>query len=196
MLFYPKRNAIWLNVPMGPGQQQQFVMNSITGAWCNFQNWFANCWALFNDEPYFGGDGTVYQAWDETGYSDNGSNINGNVVQAFNYFDMRGVVKYFTRARPNFLSDGQPNIKVGIAINFDVNENPTPVAYTPTALGLWDIGVWDVDLWAQSLALTANWQGIVGVGYCGGVTFQSASAGLSISWASTDIVYQAGWGGI
>lgn len=195
LLYYPKKNAVWVNVPVGTGQQQQYAMNTITSSWCNFTNWAANCWALFNDDPYFGGNGTVYKAWD-TSYSDNSSNIPSTGIQAFNYFEMRGVEKYFTRSRPNLLTTGSPAIQVGLVVDFDLSTMPTPVSFAPTAYGVWDTGLWDAALWGQSLTLNSNWQGVTGIGYCAGPQLQTASSGIQISWASTDVVFQTGWSGI
>lgn len=195
IFYYAKANAIWVNVPVAVGQQQQYTMNTITTSWCNFTNWPANCWTLFNDEPYFGGNGVVCKAWDN-GYADNGANINGLAFQAFNYFELRGVEKYFTRARPIISSTGQPNVLVGMSIDFSLDENATPISYSSSSPGTWDNGLWDVALWGQSLNQTANWQGITGIGYCGGPQFQSASQGIQVKWSSTDVVFQTGWAGI
>lgn len=191
----PRHNAVWVNVPISPTAQQQYVMNAITGSWCNFTNWPASCWALFNDEAYFGGSGTVYRAWDTT-YADGSANISSTAIQAFNYFGMRGVEKYFTRARPNILSTGQPAIQIGVAVDFNINATPTPITYSPTTYGVWDAGLWDTALWGQNLTLNSSWQGVAGIGYCAGPLFSTASMGIQISWASTDIVFQTGWAGI
>lgn len=195
IFYYAKQNAVWLNVPVSATAQQQYPMNTITGSWCNFTGWPANCWALFNDEPYYGGSGTVYRAWDTT-YSDNGANITSMATQAFNYFEMRGVEKYFTRARPNILTTGTPAIQLGLAIDFNLNQVPAPISFSPVSYGLWDAATWDASLWGQSLSLSSSWQGVTGIGYCAAPLFQTASKGVQISWASTDIVFQAGWAGI
>jgi len=196
IFYYPKQAALIVNIPMGVGVQQQFVMNTITGSWCNFQGWPANVFALFNDEPYFGGNGIIYHAWDIGSYADDGANIDTDVVQAFNYFEMRGVEKYFTRARPNILTNGNPSIRIGLAIDFSINEYDQPISFSPTGFGYWDSGLWDAALWGQNMNLSNDWQGVAGVGYCAGIDFESASQGIQISWASTDIVFQAGWAGI
>jgi hypothetical protein len=51
-------------------------------------------------------------------------------------------------------------------------------------------------VWGDDLQITNNWQGVTGLGYCGAVLLTSASTGLEIEWASTDVVYQSGWAGI
>ena len=190
-----RRNAVWINVPIAEGQQEQYVMNTITTSWAQFQGWTANVWETYNDNPYYGGNGVVVRAWDDT-YVDNTSNISTNVFQAFNYFDSRGVKKYFTRARPSIFTNGAPAIFVGINVDFNVDDTTAPISASASAVGLWDAGTWDSALWGSGLQITNNWQGVTGLGYCGSIQLKSASSGLQIEWASTDVVFQAGWAGI
>jgi hypothetical protein len=195
MIFDPKHNALTVNVPVAIGQQQQYVMNNITKAWCNFTNWNANCWEIFNNEPYFGGNGFVGHAWDDT-FSDDGANINTFALQAFNYFESRGVKKYFTRARPSIFTNGIPSVSIGMNVDFNTQDSSTPIEFAPSSSALWGVGLWDTAEWGQNNVITNNWQGITGIGYCGSTQFKSASQGVTILWASTDIVYQTGWAGI
>ena len=195
LLYSSKNNALWINVPIAEGQQEQWVMNNITKSWCNFTGWNANCWETFNDNPYFGGNGVVCKAWDST-YIDGTSNIQTNVLQAFNYYESRGVKKYFTRARPSIFTDGAPAVFVGMNVDFNVADSTASLSFSPTTVGLWDTGVWDTALWGAGLQITNNWQGITGLGYCGGIQLKSSSAGLQLEWAATDVVYQTGWAGI
>lgn len=195
ILYSAKNNAVWINVPVAEGQQQQYVMNTITTSWCNFTGWAANCWEIYKDEPYFGGDGYVAQAWTST-YTDDTSNISTNALQAFSYFGSRGVKKYFTRARPSIFTNGQPQIFVGMNVDFEVADNSAALSFSGSIPGIWGTGTWDYSSWGANLAITNNWQGITGIGYCGALQLKSASSGLQIEWASTDVVYQTGWAGI
>jgi len=195
ILYSAKNNALWINVPITEGQQQQYVMNNITKNWCNFTGWNANCWETFNDDPYFGGNGVVCKAWDD-GYIDGTSNISANAFQAFNYFESRGVKKYFTRARPSIFTNGTPAILVGMNVDFDTQDTAASISIASSSYGRWDVGTWDSAIWGASLEITNNWQGITGIGYCGSIQLKSASSGLQIEWASTDVVYQTGWAGI
>ena len=195
-VFYnAKRNAVWINVPVATGQQEQYVMNTITRSWAQFQGWPANCWDTFLDNPYYGGNGVVVRAWDDT-YVDNSSNIDSNAFQAFNYFDARGVKKYFTRARPSIFTNGSPAVFVGINVDFDIDDTAAPISAAASSVALWDTGTWDAALWGASLQITNEWQGITGIGYCAAIQLKSASSGIQIEWASTDIVFQTGWAGI
>lgn len=191
----PAENVLLLNVPIGFGQQQQYVMNTITRNWCNLTDWPANCWALLNDKAYFGANGTVVRAWDQT-YSDDGNDIATVAQQAFNYFDKRGIVKYFTRARPAIYSNGFPATSVGVTVDFNTIFNGSPLTFSGTSFGVWDTSLWDSGIWGQDTIINSSWQGITGIGYCASLQFSSASSGVTVGWASTDIVFQTGWAGI
>lgn len=198
LLYNPKNNALIVNVPVSDSAQEQFVMNNITKAWCKFTGWQAFHFALLDDEPYWGGAGFVAKAWTTgtTGYVDDTSNIQGRVLQAFNYFETRGVKKIFTRARPSIFTNGSPAIKVGISVDFAIADSTAPLSFTPSTVGIWDTGVWDTAIWGSDLEITNNWQGVTGVGYCGAIQLTSTSNKFSIQWASTDVVFQLGWAGI
>jgi hypothetical protein len=198
MVYNAKNNALIVNVPVSVGSQQQFVMNNITKSWCKFTGWAANCFNIFNDDLYYGGNQYVAKAWtvDSTGYIDDTNNINGTVLQAFNYFETRGVKKYFTRARPSLYSNGSPAVNIGINVDFSQAESTAALSYTPSTYGVWDTSLWDTGIWGQDAVVTNNWQGVTGIGYCGAVQLNSTSRYLSLQWASTDVVYQLGWAGI
>ena len=200
MLYHPLNNALMVNVPVSTGAQVQFVMNNITKAWCRFTGWYANCFALLNDEPYYGSDGYVAKAWTtgtgSAGYNDDSQAINTRALQAFNYFDTRGVIKYFTRGRVTTYSNGQPTIGVGIAVDFQTDDFLGALSFVATNYGLWDVGRWDQAIWGSNSIANNTVVGLSGIGYCGGIIFNSSSKNVSLEWASTDIVYQLGWAGI
>lgn len=191
-----KKNAVWINVPISTGSmQQQFAMNTITKSWAQFMGWGANCWESLDDEPFFGGNGYVGKAWD-AGMADNATDIPTLALQAFNYFDERGVEKQFTRARPSIFTDGQPAISVGMNVDFQTADMTAPLTFLPISAGQWDVAMWDVGLWGSGAVITNTWLGITGVGYCGGLQFKTASQGVQIEWASTDVVFQLGGAGM
>ncbi len=199
LLYNPLNNALIVNVPVSTGAQQQFVMNNITKAWCRFTGWYANCWTLLNDTPYFGTGGSVAQGWTTAsgsgGFNDNGAAIPTRALQAFNYFETRGVIKYFTRGRPTIYSNGQPAISIGVNVDFQTADIVGPLSFSSTAYGLWDVGLWDQAIWGSDTVVSNNFTGLQGIGYCAAVNFNSSSKNLTLEWASTDIVYQLGWAG-
>ncbi len=191
LLDFPLGNQLMLNVPVQEGfAQQQYVMNTINKSWCNYTGWNANCWTLFNDQPYFGSNGYVGLAWN--GNSDNGNNIDADALQSFNYFESRGTLKRFTMARPIFRTNGSPAAQINVNLDFDTNDLTSPLSFSPTLFAVWDSSLWDDAVWGGDLNVLKNWQGINGVGYCAGVRLTTASGGIDLTWVSTDVVFETG----
>lgn len=189
-LSFPKQNMLILNVPTAVGQQEQYVMNLITKGWARFQGWAANCWALFEDEIYFGADTVVCKAW--SGFADAGTNINGDALQAFNYFGTPGLLKRFTMMQPVLLTDGDPVPYVNVNVDFDLTPPVSPISTAPTAYGIWDVGVWDLALWGGALTLQNFWQDVAGVGYCAAPRVLLSTQGTETHWVSSVVVYEKG----
>ena len=188
---FPPENMVILNVPTQQGQyQEQYVMNTITGAWCKFTGWDANCWELFGDSIYFGGNGFVGKAF--TTLADNGEDISGTVQQAFNYYETPGQLKRFTMMRPTLLTNGTPEIQGAINVDFNLSPPVSNLATLTITGAAWDSAVWDTDLWQDELITSRNWQGAVGIGYCGGVRLDSSTNGVQLQWVATDVVMEPG----
>ena len=165
-------------------------MNTISGSWCNYSGWNANCWELFQDNPYFGGAGFVGKAW--TTNTDNGSAINGYGLQAFNNFNGAGTLKRFTMSRPILRTNGNPAIYAGIDIDFDLTDISAPLTVPTINYGYWDIDTWDHAAWGGNLRVLQYWQGIHGVGYYGAPIVKVSSLKTDVRWVSTDIVIEGG----
>jgi len=191
MCHYPKGNMLIVNVPTEADgdNPHQYIMNTITGAWCRFKSVDAQCWAIFNDEPYFGGDTTVRKFWDT--YADNSTNINARALQAFSYFGKRGVLKHFKMARPIIASTGSPSVRAGINVDYDVNELYGSVSFTPLAAATWDSSAWDVAVWGGDLSIYKNWQTMGKVGTCGAMNLIAASQ-IETRWMASDFLYEPG----
>jgi hypothetical protein len=190
MVLFPLQNMIILNVPVGLGQQQQYVMNTITGAWCNFTGWNANHWERFNDQIYFGSNGYVGLAWN--GFSDSSQNINAIAQQAFSEFGSP-LQKRFTMMRPILWTNGAPALAAGINVDYDQNIPNSTLSFLPTSFGIWDTAIWDSDIWGGSLQIAKAWQGVTGVGMTGSPTLKAAINGTETHWAASDIVFETGW---
>jgi hypothetical protein len=165
-------------------------MNTITGAWCNYTGWNANCWEMYNDIPYFGGNGFVGKAYDT--FADNGANINGFGLQAFNSFGSAGMLKRYTMSRPILRSNGFPAIYAGINVDFNTSEPVTSLTYSPSTYGAWDSAIWDSATWGGDLNIVQNWQGLNGVGYYAAPIVKVACSGIQTTWVSTDVVVEQG----
>ena len=195
IIYSAKRNAVMINIPVGADVQQQYAMNTITKSWAQFIGWSATCWEIFNDDPYFGGNGYVGKAWDDS-MADDGAAIQTFALQAFNYFQERGVKKRFIRCRPSIFTNGVPALSIGMATDFQLADTSAPLTFLPSTAGLWDSGLWDSGLWGIGVTINTTWQGVTGIGYCGAVQLKSASMGLQIQWASTDCSFELGGAGM
>lgn len=192
ILLYPAGQQLLFNVPTNATTRHQYVMNTETQAWCRYTGINANCWALFNDSPYFGAaDGVVYE-WD-TGYDDNGAAIVTDAQTAWNYFGDRGSLKHFKMARLLLVSDGQPGLVIGFGADFNTTV-PTNTVTTPsdTISAVWDEAVWDVDIWGGAETSNVVWQGITGIGYCGQLRARTSNDDRLVRWRSWTVVYESG----
>lgn len=191
VMYVAPLNQLWLNVPYQVGQnQQQFAMNTISGAWANYQGWNANCFEMFLDSPYFGGNGYVAKAWN--GFSDAGVNISGYAIQAFNPFADGGHLKRFTMARPMFRTNGSPAVYAGVAIDFDISDKTSLLNFAPSTSGIWDTAKWDLAVWGGDLSVYNYWQGANGVGYYGAPVVKVLASNIDVRWVSTSLVIEQG----
>ena len=185
------KSILIMNVPTQEGQyQEQYVMNTITGAWCKFTGWDANCWELFNDSIYFGGNGFVGRAFHTN--ADNGTAIVATCQQAFNYFKTPGQSKRFAMMRPTLMTNGSPSIQGAINVDFDLSPPSSNLSTLTITGATWDSAVWDTGLWQNTLITSRNWQGATGIGYAGGVRLDSSTNGIQLQWVATDVVMESG----
>ncbi len=191
LVYFPKENQLYLNVPVQVGNtQQQYVMNTITKNWSNFTGWNANCWAIFDSNPYFGGDGYVGKAWDT--FADDNTDIQATAIQAFSNFGNATVQKRFTLMRPVFYTNGSPNILGEINVDFDLSDTTSPLSASAIAYATWDSGVWDAAIWGSDTVLQQNWQGVTGIGYYAAPFIKVAAQGITVQWVNTTVVWEAG----
>lgn len=190
LMYFAPENMLFLNVPIAEGTgQEQYVMNTISKSWCKFTGWNANCWELFNDSPYFGGDGYVGKAW--YGNVDQTSNIQGVCIPAFSAFGTPNL-KRWTMTRPIFRTNGNPAVLQTMNIDFNLSASTNPLSFSSSTYAAWDSGVWDAAVWGTDYNILQNWQGVNGIGYYGSPQMQIASQGIDLRWVSTDIVYEVG----
>jgi hypothetical protein len=147
---FPQQTLGFLNIPISTNSAQtQYVQNMLTGAWCSFTNWNANCWELFNQNLYFGDNtGNVNQVYSGVS-TDNGAAIPADMQCAFNWFDDPGRLKRMTMIQPIITASSglAPNIAVDVDFS---NTAPTTMAQNVTVGALWDAStsLWDTTVWA------------------------------------------------
>jgi hypothetical protein len=195
---YPKGTLAIFNVPTANlTRSEQYVQNVQTGAWCRFTGINAFCWAVANDQMYFGTADSVC-LWD-TGFADNTEGIVGDIKTAFNYFGSRGSLKKFEMLQPVLrISTG---LAPAVEIVTDFKEKvPTAVPTTiATTGGKWDVGLWDVAKWSPATETRDSWTSVTGIGYCGAVRLRvqptpTLFTDLGVELGDTDVVSYDGVG--
>lgn len=161
---FPLQTLLLLNIPVDENTaQMQFVMNTLTGAWCKFTGWNANTFAIFNESLFFGdNDGSVHLAY--AGGFDLVDSINMDIKCAYNYYDDPGRIKIMQLCRPFIVSDGIITPTLGVDVDFgDSNFAANTSVLTPVG-GEWDSGIWDDALWATNATASVNWQTVGAIG--------------------------------
>lgn len=166
---YPRGNMAILNVPIVENvTQQQFVMNTLTGAWCRFTGQNANCWELLNDRIFFGGnDGQIYEA-DVSG-ADYLSSYTALMKTSFQYYGDRGLKKRWTMCQPLLTTDRSVTPSLGLDTDFGSDGSLSSVAIVPSNYGLWNQMVWNVDSWGGGEVIQNDWQSVTGLGQCASI---------------------------
>lgn len=186
VILYPIGNKIIINVPFQAGvASYQYVMNTITKAWCRFTGWNALCWALFNDRIYFGApNGSVYQA--DVGSSDNGANIVADGLQAFNNFGTENQ-KQFTAMRPVIKASTGLAPACGINVDFDTT-SPTAITSSAISITLWG-SPWGSP-WSTKNGTIRVWHGAAGIGFKGAPHMVVSTKNALCQWQSTDVLFE------
>lgn len=186
---YPDGNKLIINVPSQEDQTSyQYVMNTITSAWCRFTGWNAFCFAYFNKALYFGGAGAVAKA--DIGFSDAGVAIASDIKPAFNYFGMRGQEKMFHMMRPVFLTNAPLMPQLDISVDFS-NLVPTATpTFTQGNLNQWNLTPWDQRLWGDVQVVQSDWESIDGLGYAATYRMRALTQDVQFSIASVDFMFE------
>ena len=191
---YPKNDALIVNIPMATGvSSRQFVMNTVTGAWCSFTGWEAYCFEVFDEDLYFGGaGGKVFLAWD--GESDVGTDIVATSHQAYNYFGTRTQLKLVNLFRVLMSYNAAVEFSWAVSPDFTTVPLNSLIPRGVTLTGeLWDQGFWDTFYWAGTSERFKNWKAASHYpGYALALWLQISTKDASVAWSGTDFILADG----
>lgn len=188
---YAKGQLAILNIPVVENSTSiQYVMNTLTGAWCQFTGLSSNCWEVLNDVPYFGDNQGQVNQWDY-GAGDDDQAITATVQTAFNYFETRGHLKRWTMVRPILTTDGSVTPGVGLNIDFGTDAPISIPSTASTVSALWDVSLWDVAIWPLNSSLVANWTTVEGIGQCASIITKVST--ISNGQANGVVLQLNGW---
>jgi hypothetical protein len=165
LVSYPRGTRAILNVPITENtEQEQYVMNTVTGAWCRFKREHANCWAVFQDRLFYGDNSGWVREADCQGFDDDGA-IDFNMETAFNYLGTRGRLKQATMGRALLKTDGQIQPGIGLNVDFSTGATVGPTSFEQSSGDLWDVALWDQGVWPVTETIVTDWQTLEGIGY-------------------------------
>jgi hypothetical protein len=173
---YAKRTMAILNVPIAEGSEShQYVMNTLTGAWCRFKGWNANCFEVFNDNLYFGSnDGTLHQA--DVGAADDDQAIDAVGQTSYQYFREKGRLKQWKMIQPLVTTGSDSRPAVGISTDFKANASlGTPTAAVNPA-ATYDNAIWDFSTYPTEAQTVADWTFVNGIGQAASVHFRAQTS--------------------
>jgi hypothetical protein len=189
-ILYPRGQMALFNIPTVEGETaEQYVANTGTGAWCQFTGMNANCWAIFNENLYFGGATAVYKA--DTGFSDNGENIDADVQQSSTSLGYSGL-KAFKMLRPVLTTDGRLTVALIVNIDDETRSPVTAPSFTAPQGAAWNTTPWDTTPWNTGPTLAKDWVSVDGIGYRGAIRMRLTSNEFEVAWNSTDWIFEPG----
>lgn len=167
----PSSDVLVISLPPDANVLRQYAMNVNTGAWCTFSNMPINCGALLNGQLYFGiQDGRVAKGL--TGRLDgvetnntSGNPIEGDVQTAFNAFGSPSLLKKFGLARPIFIANGPPSVKLQINTQYTFTNVGGSPSFTQQTGALWNSSYWNQAYWTGTSNSYQAWVGTTGLGY-------------------------------
>ena len=172
LISFPAQQLAIVNVPIQSNDQVQYVMNTLTGAWCRFTGWGANCFEVYNNNLYFGdNDGNVQLAY--SGSMDLNTPISANMQCAFNWFDEPGRIKRMSMIQPLLVLGGSLNPTISVDTDFTTSTQTATVSTFSSSV-VWGTAVWGVDLWPSGTVQYNSFLSVEALGHALAVRLQAA----------------------
>jgi hypothetical protein len=177
---YPRGTRLLVNIPTAEDSTAiQYVMNTVTGAWCEFSGHNALCWLTFNGLQYFGGsDGTVYRA--DTTSNDNGDPITAVGQTSWDAFHSPGTLKRVTMVQPLVRTQGVARPSVGVSADFVETSTLSTPSAAVAAQAVWGTMVWDEFVWGSTDTFVADWTSTPALGRYFSIKFQATTEAADV----------------
>lgn len=177
---WPEGQMISISLPKDESDDDVFfVVNSSTGAWARFTNWYGTCQAVFRGNLYFGSiNGRVVQAM--ASGLDLGAPYTGAYIPLFEDYGDPMSYKTGMNASAAIRSMTGVSEKVTSMWDFDETLPDAPSSdYVPRG-SLWDVGVWGEAVWSGRMdSIYQNKRkSISGYGRYGSVCLQITSGSV------------------
>ena len=168
---YPKGTRLIVNIPTAENTTaKQYVMNTVTGAWCEFDSHNANCWIVYGDNLYFGAnDGTVYKA--DSGSVDYDTEIVA-VGQTAYTAAKSPFIKQWKMVRPIVTTSGATVPEVGVSVDFQETDSLATTGDATASTARFDSAVFDTAVFSADTNNISEWVGVTGIGVFGSIKFR------------------------
>lgn len=185
-----------VNVPVTTlGFSIHFVMNLVTKAWTQFQDWNAFCFRYHNGQLYMGSARGVGKAF--VGLSDFGASITGTGKVAPDYLGRRGTNKKISLIRPVIKISGVASVEMAVDTDFRNDAQFGPTSFTSGGGATWDTSVWAVAgdpapaVWADDAGIRLDYHTVAAnPAYAFAVRLRFVSKAAKVSWTATDILFE------
>lgn len=196
MELYSESNLLIVNVPLTSGTKHQYVMNTLTGAWCRFTDHEANCWAVFDNKIFYGTNGKTVRAL--AGDSDFGNNIESVVATAFKQLGGMPVNGHVKLVRPHLTVSKSIEIALAVLTDFNLTlDFQTSELGIVTQGGKWNVALWNQALWAGSSFNTLEWKTVfANPGFVMAHGLRVRAKGTEIRLSAFDTLYELTHGGV
>ena len=188
-VIFPSRSALIINVPITEdGEHEQYVMNTITKAWCRFKEWDAEDFAVYNSELYYVAGTTVHKAW--TGTSDGGADIVAYAKPAFTYLTDPGRKKRVQMLRQTFQATASFEARNSLDVDYSDREATGSELFSLSGGFVWNTGVWGTGVWGGGFVTKRIARSPASEpGYCVSGKLQVRSADSRLRWMETAYLY-------
>jgi hypothetical protein len=169
---YPHRTMLIVNIPTAENETAiQYVMNTLTGAWCEFDGHQANCWLVFGTDLYFGAnDGTVYQA--DVGALDYTAEIVAVGQSAYNAY-RSPLIKRWSLIKPLVVASGTLRPEIGISTDFAETDTLAAQTNVASAASVFDTAVFDSSSFQSDTNIVSDWVSVSSIGSFGSIKFRA-----------------------
>lgn len=187
---FPAARYLVVNVPTTENTAQiQLVMNTITGSWCKFTGMNGGCWAVSNNELYFGGAvGTVYKAHDS--FLDDTVRFTWNIQTSW---QMPGGAKkkQFKLVKPTTLAGAGTAYNIAVDVDFKTSTVSAPAA--TSGFGMVWTWTWP-GIWAGTAATTlfSQWRSTGSIGTWASIQITGIVTGGACIINSFELVAEPG----
>lgn len=199
---YPSQGIALLNVPsFGSRESFQFVLNTLTGAWCVFKNLDIVSMENSNAGFYIGtSDGRVLEL--SSNYTtDNipvdaatgalADTIKYNLLTHYTHFGSPAEWKRGMFIRPIFIGDSRPSYNCILRYDFDLRPPPYGIPFLTFESAKWDDAVWNTDKWGGSAQNYNTLGGLQGMGRHVAIAM-NGEASSNLGLIGFDLMYDTG----